>query len=337
MVVFTYKYRMFISPDRPTLSNNNEMVPYSAGQHTNTKWSFIFVTLCSIFFGLQNICTGIYLIKYNGTNDNLSTFIWFGVKLITVDCGKISTYCFLLNMLYYTFEDSPFAISLCVYIVYFISVSLFSIRPLSIIAIGVYDLYTDGNEEINDFKINIDFISVLCAITMGFIISTTLLVLFIRKLYQFGIVVTAQYNAKKKSVSRWSKQIDLKQNLEEDIRDLSMKASKTFILGSIIMILSQINWTVTLITQIDKTPSVWNIISFSMDFIGSLTEPLFLMLTFSFMESWYKCCCNIFDTCIKDFGINKMHKNANTDGDDMLEYLVANAKKSASKSVKLNT
>ena len=323
MMIFIDKYRQYNSHNRPTINENNEMVPFKP--YTDNKWSFVFVMFCSIFFGLQNICTGMYLIEYNGINDNMSTFIWWGAKLVTLDCGKISTYCFLLNMLYFNFKNSPHSISLCVFIVYFISVSLYATRPVSIIGIGIYE-YMNGNHEISVFNSDITFISLLCAICMEFIISTTLLVLFTRKLCKFGITVAAQYGAENmQEYSRLSKLIGLKQYLEEGIENLSLTASKIFILGGIIMILSELDSITTLVDEIKPNLSIWHMISLYMDFIGSLTQPLFLMLSFSFMNSWYKCCCYSCHNCIKDICTSKLGQNTDiilSDADKQIERLI---------------
>ena len=284
-------------------------------KHSNNKdtiWALIFVVMCNIFYALQNGVSGAFLIMHGEVNDNVATFLLMSGKVICFDCGLICVYCFLLNMLYYQFRNTRHAISLPLFIIFVAAVMFCAMRPITTLVMVVYNL-CQGTYYLKDSETYLNIISISSLLVFDWLFSIVLLVLFIHKLCKRGDAEAENYALQKQRMNDLSGYVHLKQNFEKAIDDISIKASRVFILGIFLMITTQTEFITSLFAWINLQNLDWQTVSFGMDFICAMTQPLLLMLSFSFMDSWYKCCCNSCDHCVKDFCTTKLTKDVDTE------------------------
>ena len=271
------------------------------------KWPFIFGFSCVICCGLSEMSMIPYVIKEcHATficNTNILEFLWTLFFIF----GIVSMYGYLLHNLYYGFKNTPFSISLRMLVIF---LSLVIIFGISFIAWNVIYHFCGTLNGVGTYLSILMFISG----TSDFIVSSSLLILFIHKLSQIGNNISTTFNNDKPKINNLPNLIDLKQDFEDDIETLSHKATKRFTLSIMIMIILQLDIIILLVCSMYDFNTPGHI----MDYISDIYAPLvrvmiswLIILSFDFMDSWYKCCCsNACCNCIKDCCTKSLRKNA---------------------------
>ena len=256
-------------------------------KNTVSKISLVFAILCSIFFALSEAADAISVFFGNLhiTQFSAVMFLIFGM---------LSMYGYLLHNLYVNFADTPYSISSTAFIVFIILIIIFAI------SLSMFDVLYYWDPTSTTHKGIFPIISVFVCTIIDLIITTALALYFIYKLCQKGDDVKTVFHRKKKKTAGVTHFVDLKEGLEDDIEKISDKATKIFTLSIIILLMTQSDNIIFLIYLISKNNISYIIWSVYYPLVRIIVSWL-IMLSFDFMNSWYKCCClNICCNKIKD-------------------------------------
>ena len=248
-----------------------------------SKWAFMYTILSVISSGLTTLFWGIYWI-FNISILKYLAWMCFGIS-------AISMYLYLFHNLYYEFKNTRYSISwktFTILLVLFIA---------SILGINIELIYFPSFIE-----------ATITGIILCFILSSLLLVLFIHKLCKIGKELNYNYDRQSKEAINLTDYIELKQNLEDGIENIAIKASKIFMLNIIILILSELYGGFYLIYCI-LLNDISNIILRVYAVMCYIIIGWCMMLSFPFMNTWYKYCCNA--NCIKEYCTKQLSRNSN--------------------------
>ena len=290
--------------------------------NNTSKWSYIFTILCTIFYILAGISVSCYVLNNGGG-------FWFQFYGdIFGYIGRLNTYCFFVNNLYYGLKDTPYAISLKTFNSYVTLIIIFVLTVIVKVIIGYnYTTKEVPNPRIDD---TIHLIEHYVSLFIDLIISIPLLILFIHKLYKSGVKAQKNYIARRQNAEHLSEYIELKQNLEDNIDDISIQGAKILILCIIIIPITLISVALGFGWWDNPTP-IEIIITFY--FIRLISVPWLMMLSFDCMDSWYNSCFGICGTKIRNYIIKRLNKKIDVAAGDSIanfenDYGSTNDKKS---------
>ena len=292
-LIFGYKYLVF-------KRTNNDIIK------NISKWPLIFAILCWIFCLLSDM-TPIFEMNdcnvFFKCNKNTMEFL----SAIFFIAGIINMYLYLLYHLYYGYKNSQYSISLGMVIMFTLLLVIFGVSFGSVYILKY--IYKGWDIE-GDYSIII--ILLIISGSSKLILSLLLLVLFIYKLCKMGSNISSEFNMKSERANNLQNLIELKQDFENDIERMSLNATKLFSL-SIIMILSVIvDIILPVLGLVLNHPPLLGKVSYTYSPLERIILPWLIMLTFDFMDSWYKCCfLNIFCcNSIKEWCTLRLRENA---------------------------
>ena len=267
-----------------------------------SKWPLIFAVLCWFCCLLSDM---IPVFEMNGCNilfecnKNTMEFL-SGIFFIV---GTIIMYVYLLHHLYYGFKNTQYSISLVRVIVFIL---LLAVYGIAFMLLQIIHYLYDGSKVDNN-----SFIILLC-ISCGaeFILSSLLLLVFVYKLCKMGNNISEDFNQQKQEASNRQSLVDLKQNFEDNIEDMSLDATKIFTLSIFILLSVEIDGILSILVIVTQSPFLGKA-TFMYSPLVRIVLPWLMMLSFDFMNSYYNCCClNVCCNCIKECCTLTLRKKA---------------------------
>ena len=299
--------------------------------HYLSKRVIIFAILGSIFYGLASLFSGLYWLSsidiinsvfLENISDALHVFFWH--------LGQVMVYCYLLIRLYNGFKGTIYAITNRTSMILRILLCCYLFGCSIILSIMIWYVISYSMNEVNsiddlkyDTELEITYKSI--ALVIDFILSTSLLVIFIQKLSKINkeserLIVLIGNDLCRNNTSNMeslmmTREVKTLRKQTENIYDVM---TKTLILGVIIIISSQIAIILALINWIRNKDSndTLTVIYGWFKGIHTIIGTLSIFLGFEFFQNWYVCCCGSCHRWIKSCCI------ANNNGDiiENLQY-----------------
>ena len=299
-LLFVVKYALY---------ENKESIP---------KLSLALVVISSIIYTLGGSFMAIFqfYVGNDFTNDNLG-FLSNNIQASLENWGHFICFCYLLYLLHIMFNNTKYSISCCSFSSLFILLIIYVIICIIWTNLAIFDVRSVINNTSLDWNGRSQLLLVCKSTTLGIgsIVAIIFLILYFIKLHHMSRGVYNDFNAK---ITQFDGQenidlsdvITIKQNFEDRKDILFIKGSKVIILSLIILVTLQIVFIVSLLEWIFKPYSqhTWWMIFGVAKLLNLYIIPVSLYMGFDFTDSWYNCCCNRCNACIKERINEKMDK-----------------------------
>ena len=268
--------------------------------------------ICEIFQGLFYLWIGNGI---NGTDIfnafNLMASIWWYIS-------QIFMFVYCISRLYITFSKPNYSLSLRMYVILVVFLFIFMIG----IIVSIYVTIQVSENPLNKgLKLNLGiafYIGISMSLIIAMILSSLLLILFVKKLFKMNEYIYDEYNLKMENINSQNKiklsdYISIKQIFEDERDNIVIMASKVTILSIVTILISQAVYMTGLVRYyyyIISNPKSDNIsrdILAIFGLIHMLLSPMLLFMGFSFMKNWYNYCCSNCDTIMKKLFMIRMY------------------------------
>ena len=269
---------------------------YKRYKHTRTTPVSQYLLYLGIIGSIcYNICScsfGIIMFGFSGiirfNLEMLSQYIVAFSTGIVWHCAQINTYLFFLHRLYVGFKGTQYGISkkllsifIILLIIYFIFGSIYVILIIWVTLKGVNIAFT------NEFRI-VYFIAYLVQTVIDFLLTTSLLTLFIRKLFNAGSMVYDCVDARHRN-------------------NIFIVVTKASILGIIMSFASSLVFiTAAIDTFLAHKIDIMDHLFCCAQTIQLFVAPLCLLFGFDFTKKWYSFYCRCCHQKIHKYYIHKV-------------------------------
>ena len=284
-----------------------------SGNETISTSLVLFAVFACIFYILQSIFYSMFLLDLI----KIISLPTFGVlcnylQTIFWHFGQISLYCYLTNRVYKSFKGTEYSLKYWTYIIFIIILVIYFI--FSGIVIGLAIWYLKSNEILIKNSLHQLLLLISTAVTalMDFILSISLLCIFVNKLYKIGETIYDINNIEMGSIQvkqRSDSQIETINNHKDNIVIIIAKVtvlSIGLVIGSFIVnILAFLHFCI-------PSSYVYYVFLWS-NITQSFLTPLLLIIGFNFTNKWYLFICKCCHNRMQKYYLNKMQTNTCVD------------------------
>ena len=249
-------------------------------------FSMILAILFSISLVVRDFCYGISLwIDLEKFNYHMFDLC---VVVFARSCG-IGYFVFILHQ---KFRNAEHSIS-------FISLTIIGLLYIGMVTTSIFFMF---NQE--------SYIARIIQVSTLEVLLLVFLTLMLYKFNRFGFHVTRDYKNQVIYAESLNKYVNIKQEFEDNIDNVSVSASKVFIIGIIFITLEQFIVISSVLLLLNDGP-VFSISTEVSILLSNILGPWLVMLYFPFMDSWYQCCLGKCHHRTRTFCTTKFRKTVN--------------------------
>ena len=280
------------------------------------KISLIPVIICGIFLSLFGVFLGIFAcyesVRIYLMSNYIQAFFWYWGQFICY-CHLLDTLLIMVNNTRYAMSRISFIGLIWLMILYFVNCCMLSyISIVDIRFIFLNDTDSDDILEKIDERYHTHLSFKGISLVFGISIAILFLIIFFIQLCNIGKNVYSKFNNDITNISDKGSfditdVITVKQDFEDGKEIVFSKASKVIILSIIVLMVTLIVYITSLFSWIFEN-RLSHIIFIFAKLFHLIIVPLSLYMEFNFMNSWYKCCCNKCNNCVKQCFHENMDK-----------------------------
>jgi len=289
--------------------------------------SVVLVISCSICYML----TMGFLIVYDHHTTSNRIGITSDILQITFwHIGNVLMYIYLLSRMYSGFKNTKYQVNITILVILVVCVLIYFLLALMLFCLGIWASVIGSEIYDNNFFIDSVLIIKIGTLVQDIVISISILIIFIYKLYSVGKSAykskSIQMTEVQRNITNETDSFDdesqynhtyTKEELKQDKIFVAM--SKITVLSIVIIILNHLTMILSVVSWIhtDKSWKHYNpksemITEYtynSFKVIDCFVSSLCLYMGFFFTNNWYFIFCRCFDEHVQAMFINKMHRD----------------------------